>query len=99
MEATMSTVQRSLPMTAYWHESQIAVTFRSNEKLSSTTVAAHVIASLHLDRLEQFLTSNGITLTSFADKDLFRVPGHAGSSALKVSADNLETDVNSPSGK
>ena len=94
----MSTVQKSLPMTAYWHESQIAVTFRSNEQLSSTTVES-VIASLHLDHFNQFLNANNITLTSFSAKDLFRPPQHDGSTSSGGVTSDQGADVNSPSGK
>jgi Subtilase family len=89
----MSTVQPSLPMGAYWHESQVAITFRSNEQLASTTVE-RVIALLHLDDLNQFLNTNGFTLTSFSAKDLFHIP----QDNTPPSADQ-GSDVNSPAGK
>lgn len=89
----MSTVQPSLPMVAYWHESQVAITFRSDEQLSPTSVE-NVIASLHLDNLTQFLNTNGFTLTSFSAKDLFHIPQEA-----TVPITNQGNDVNSLAGK
>ncbi|MBV9712690.1 MAG: S8 family serine peptidase, partial [Ktedonobacteraceae bacterium] len=101
----MTTVQTSLPMVAHWHENQIVITFRSNEQLSPATTG-RVIASLHLDRLNQFLTTKGFTLTSFSDKDLFRIPqrddpSRSNSSPQENAAGsgNQAPNVNSPSGK
>lgn len=89
----MTTVQPSSLMVAYWHESQVAITFRSSEQLASGT-AERVIASLNLDSLNQFLSTNGFALTSFTDKDLFRAP-QSGTAASTAS----DTSVNSPVGK
>jgi hypothetical protein len=89
----MSTVQPSLPMGAYWHESQVAITFRSNEQLAPTTLE-RVIASLHLDTINQFLNTNGFTLTSFGAKDLFHLPQEA-----TTTSPDQGTTMNNPAGK
>src|ERR1019366_305891 len=90
---SMSTVQPSLPMGAYWHESQVAITFRFNEQLSPAAVE-NVIVLLHLDNLNQFLNTNGFTLTSFSAKDLFHIPQE-----VTATTADQGTDVNSPAGK
>ncbi len=96
--------QETLPMVVYWHENQVAITFRSDEQLSTGTT--RVLASLQLDHLNQLLNSNGFTLKSFQEVDVIRPPKTAkpaisvgdqksGSHAVSQSAD----DINSTSGK
>src|SRR5713226_2268764 len=54
----------------YWQENQSAITFHS--PLDPSAGPQRIIESLHLDRLNQFLNTNGFNLKSFRPKD---VPG------------------------
>src|ERR1700732_1534234 len=54
----------------YWQENQSAITFHSPVEVSAGP--QQIIASLHLDRLNSFLNTNGFNLKSFRPKD---VPG------------------------
>ncbi len=97
--------QETLPMVVYWHENQIAITFRSSEALSTHT--ENVIASLHLDLLKQFLAENGFTLKTFQEQDLLRLPqpsnkgsnvGRRGNQTGTTDSQKPD-DINNPAGK
>jgi hypothetical protein len=66
MSQAQETMQQ--PMVVWWVENQLAITFLTRERADAGP--QHVIESLHLDRLNRFLSKHHFNLRSFTKDDV-----------------------------
>lgn len=99
MQGTMDNMQQApwwTKMVVYWLENQAAITFYS--PLPPTTDKEQIIASLHLDGLDKFLSMMGYQLLSFTERDV-RHAMSAQAQSNGGSEDEGDPNLNSLRGK